>query len=227
MRNYRKCKAKVQWVVIHHTDIPDDYSDVLTMDILDRETKAFNAKHGTKFECLYHYVVLPSGQLKKYEDVGYYLPHCGLNFGEGRITNDNSVSVALSGKLSEQLPKDIILDVAANEVAYLTNEYKLIGYTYHDFVLKQVGSGTECPGLLFPYGEFETLVKNKMEGKQEPMPEPEPIREPWWKDLKTWGIEKGILTGDEYGNIDMNKEVTLAEVMAIIYKYDKARNGGK
>ena len=182
--NSRKIKDKLEYIVLHHSCIPVRYSDDTHLTILQKEVQSLYPAYD--FGGLYHYVILPSGKVYNLVPAGIYAPHCGLNSGEWRITNDNSISICVSADLSKETMTNEQWEALLNEVKYQSKKHNLQIVRHKDVV------ATDCPGKNFPYNRLIQEVKMPKLYKD--------VDESRWSyPAIEYVTRAGIMAGDEKG----------------------------
>jgi hypothetical protein len=166
------------------------------------------------FGGLYHYVVLPSGNMYNPVPVGIYAPHCGLNIGEGPINNDNSIAIAVSGNLMHETLTEKMYQTLLNEVKYQSKHYGLNIVGHHDVV------STACPGANFPMDRL--LADLRKPDKEEPMQKlyPDVDESRWSYPAIDYVTRAGIMAGDENG-FRPSEPCTREELAQVIYNLQK------
>ena len=216
--NTRKIKEKLQYIVLHHSYIPIGYDDSTHINILEKESAAFNKRNPTCDSALfYHYVILPSGNVLHRVPAGIYAAHCGKNSGDyGKINNDNSIAICVSARLDQEKMTDAQWKSLVNEVKYQSEKHNLKIVKHSDVV------STACPGKNFP---FKQLLKEiKMEKK--------PIIKKLYPDVdeKRWSYEAieyvtkaGLMVGDENDMFHPYEPCTREELAAVIYNLERKK----
>ncbi|MCK5849063.1 MAG: S-layer homology domain-containing protein [Caldisericia bacterium] len=208
--NTRKIKETLKYQVFHHSCIPVHYSDELHLSILKREAQAFNEKNPScDSVAQYNYVILPSGRVENLVPAGIYTAHCGLNTGEGKINNDNSISICVSANLDREKMTDLQWKALINEARYQGEHRGLKPARHKDIV------ATSCPGRNFPYSKLlkEMKVKKLYDDVDEKR---------WSYPAIEYVSRAGIMTGDEYG-FRPKDPVTREELAQVIYNLERKK----
>lgn len=207
--NSRKIKGKLEYIVLHHTTIPQRYSDLKHTEILQKEVRNLYPQYD--FGGLYHYVVLPSGNMYNPVPVGIYAPHCGLNYKEGPINNDNSIAIAVSGNMMHETLSEKEYKTLLNEVKYQSKKYGL-NVVRHDDVVS-----TSCPGANFP---MDRLMRDL---RQEAKMYKDVDENRWSYEAIEYVTKMKLMQGDEHG-FRPTDPCTREELAQVIYNLVK---GGK
>jgi N-acetyl-anhydromuramyl-L-alanine amidase AmpD len=210
--NSRKIKGKLEYIVLHHTTIPQRYSDLKHTEILQNEVR--NLYPTYDFGGLYHYVVLPSGNMYNPVPVGIYAPHCGLNYGEGPITNDNSIAIAVSGNLMFETLSEKEYQTLLNEVKYQSEKYNLKIVGHRDVL------ATACPGANFPMDRLMKDLRSPV--KEQKMLYKDVDENRWSFEAIEYVTRAGIMTGDEDG-FRPSDPCTREELAQVIYNLQRRK----
>ena len=208
--NTRKIKEKLQYIVLHHSYIPTNYDDSTHINILEKESAAFNQRNPTCDSALfYHYVILPSGNVLNRVPAGIYAAHCGKNSGDyGKINNDNSIAICVSARLDQEFMTDAQWLSLVNEVKYQSKLLNLKIVKHSDVV------ATACPGKNFPFKRLLKEIKMKLYDDVD--------EKHWSYPAIDYVTRAGIMAGDENG-FRPQDPITREEVAQVIFNLERKK----
>jgi len=208
--NTRKIKEKLQYIVLHHSYIPIGYDDNTHINILEKESAAFNKRNPTCDSALfYHYVILPSGNVLNRVPAGIYAAHCGKNSGDyGKINNDNSIAICVSARLDQEKMTDAQWKSLVNEVKYQSEKHNLKIVKHSDVVF------TACPGRNFPFKRLLKEIKMKLYDDVD--------EKRWSYPAIDYVTRAGIMAGDENG-FRPRDPITREEVAQVIFNLERKK----
>ncbi|MCK5848149.1 MAG: N-acetylmuramoyl-L-alanine amidase [Caldisericia bacterium] len=223
--------SRIKYVVLHHTGINTHLlSENKHFGSLKNEIRS---RYGYTFPLAYHYVVGFNGTIFTGQKEGLVSPHCGLDKGEGEITNWNALGISCMGNFDNEEMKQIQFKALIALLRNIQKKYPTplaanLSLT-RCFVKHKSIVRTNCPGKYFPYlGVLQELNtsknslkvgdNNKKEGFQDKR-----VSKNWFDDPVKFCLDNGIMTGDEDGfrPYDPVSRVELASVLFRLLRGDK------
>jgi hypothetical protein len=187
-------------------------------DIDGREVRAFCVREGNNnpnawYPTVYHFLIAKNGKVWNDAKDSQVIPHCGLDYNEYWLNNQNTIGVSVIGAYETEVMPDAQYYSVLDTVVKLKRKYPKAIFKLHRELIS-----TDCPGKNYP---FDKLMKDLGVCLMYKDVDPKA----WYFKAISWMIQKGFIKGNEKGLIQPLKYVSKAELAQILY--NKAEKEGK
>lgn len=202
---------EIKALVIHHAG--GSWGDLSGKDVRDSVVREAHNWSTGYYKTMYHYLVSKNGKVWNDAFDNDILPHCGLDYSEYWINNQNSIAVSVIGNYSKELMPDAQYYSVLDTIVKLKRKYPKAVIKLHKELV-----ATDCPGKNYP---FDRLIKDLGVCLMYKDVDPKA----WYFKAISWMIQKGFIKGNEKGLIQPLKYISKAELAQILY--NKAEKEGK